>query len=69
MAKEAQTLILRGLWVISGGLWVDLEKLKELGIEIIAPPTDRPWGARNMTFSDPDGNHITFRSFPKQRPE
>lgn len=30
------------------------------------PPTQRPWGARNMSFLDPDGNLITFRSFPKE---
>jgi predicted enzyme related to lactoylglutathione lyase len=43
---------------------VDAEyvRLLELGIEIIDPPTTRPWGARNMHFCDPDGNHIFFRT-------
>lgn len=44
---------------------VEFERLKSLGIEIIAPPTVRPSGAKNMTFSDPDGNSITFRCFPR----
>ena len=44
---------------------IEFERLKALGIEIIDPPTVRPWGAKNMTFSDPDGNSITFRCFPK----
>ena len=46
---------------------VDAEYLRllELKVEIIEPPTTRPWGARNMHFRDPDGNHIYFRSFPK----
>ena len=40
-------------------------RLKKLGVRIIDPPTIRPWGAKNMRFSDPDGNFIVFRSFPK----
>lgn len=44
----------------------EYERLKELGIEIIEPPTVRPWGVKNMTFNDLDGNSITFRSFPLQ---
>ena len=42
----------------------EFERLQKLGIEIIDLPTTRPWGARNMKFSDPDGNYIVFRSFP-----
>ncbi|HEX3021903.1 MAG TPA: VOC family protein [Lachnospiraceae bacterium] len=43
----------------------EYEKLLQLGVTVIEPPTTRPWGARNMHFCDPDGNHIYFRSFPK----
>lgn len=43
----------------------EFERIKELGIEIVAPPTIRPWGAKNMSFLDPDNNLITFRHFPK----
>ncbi|MEO3946307.1 VOC family protein [Gorillibacterium sp. CAU 1737] len=43
---------------------VEFERLKKLGIRIAEPPTLRPWGAKNMTFIDPDGNSITFRCFP-----
>lgn len=35
-----------------------------MGAEIIEPPTVRPWGAVNMSFRDPDGNVVYFRSFP-----
>lgn len=45
---------------------IAFEKLKALGIEIVSPPTIRPWGAKNMSFLDPDGNLITFRCFPEQ---
>ena len=40
-------------------------RLKEMGVNIIDPPKLQPWGAKNMRFSDPDGNQIYFRSFPK----
>ncbi len=45
---------------------VEFERLKTLGVEIVSPPTVRPWGAKNMSFLDPDNNLITFRSFPNQ---
>lgn len=40
-----------------------IERLSNLGVKILVPQTNRPWGARNMTFEDPDGNQIVFRSF------
>ncbi len=42
----------------------EYERLLSIPIAILEPPTTRPWGARNMHFIDPDGNHIYFRSFP-----
>lgn len=44
----------------------EFERLKALGVDIIDPPTMRPWGARNMSFLDPDNNLIVFRCFPEQ---
>lgn len=41
---------------------IEFERLKKLGVVIIDPPTIRPWGAKNMSFLDPDGNHVFFRS-------
>lgn len=43
----------------------EYEKLMKLGAEIIETPTRRPWGTINMSFYDPDGNIVYFRSFPK----
>ncbi len=40
----------------------EYERLKQLGVDIVEPPTVRPWGAKNMSFLDPDQNLITFRS-------
>ena len=42
---------------------VEFERLQKIGVKIIDPPTTRFWGARNMIFLDPDGNHVVFRSF------
>lgn len=41
---------------------VDLEykKLQGLGVKILNPPTDYPWGSRSMQFLDIDGNVISF---------
>ena len=41
----------------------EYQKVLALGARIIEPPTKRPWGAVNMSFSDPDNNVIYFRSF------
>lgn len=43
----------------------EYEKLIKLGVEIIEKPKLRPWGAKNMSFYDPDKNVIYFRSFNK----
>ena len=44
---------------------IEYERLKTLGVNIIEPPTIRPWGAKNMIFNDPEGNQVIFRSIPK----
>ena len=36
------------------------------GVPVLEPPTDRPWGARNLCALDPDGNRVYLRCFPKQ---
>lgn len=45
---------------------VDAEynRILSLGIRIIDAPKLQPWGAKNMHFCDPDGNHIYFRTLP-----
>ncbi len=42
---------------------VEYERLVDMGIEMIEKPTIRPWGAKNMSFYDPDRNVIYLRSF------
>lgn len=43
---------------------VDFEyrRLLSFGVEVIEKPITRPWGARNMSFYDPDHNIIYLRS-------
>jgi hypothetical protein len=34
--------------------------LQELGVKTEGPPTDRPWGERDLWVIDPDGNLVEF---------
>ncbi|HSI80028.1 MAG TPA: VOC family protein [Solirubrobacterales bacterium] len=46
---------------------VDAEhaRLAAAGVEVLAPPTDRPWGERTLHVADPDGNVVELTR-PKQ---
>src|SRR5215204_3583288 len=33
-------------------------ELEEAGVEVLEPPTDKPWGLREMQIRDPDGLRI-----------
>lgn len=41
----------------------EYEKIRRLGADVIEAPTIRPWGTKNMSFYDPDGNIVYLRSF------
>ena len=41
------------------------ERLQAMHVKILEPPTASPWGMKNMSFLDPDGNRIYFRSVIK----
>ena len=43
----------------------EYKKVLSMGARIIEGPAERPWGAINMSFYDPDNNMIFFRSFLK----
>jgi catechol 2,3-dioxygenase-like lactoylglutathione lyase family enzyme/predicted SnoaL-like aldol condensation-catalyzing enzyme len=36
------------------------ERLRELGVPIVKPPTTQPWGLRSVWFRDPEGNIVNF---------
>ena len=43
-------------------------ELGEAGVEIIEPPTDKPWGLREMHIRDPDGLSIMIVEVPETHP-
>jgi catechol 2,3-dioxygenase-like lactoylglutathione lyase family enzyme len=40
----------------------EYERLLQLNIPIVKPPTTQPWGIRSVWFRDPDGNIINFNA-------
>ena len=38
----------------------EYERLKQLNVEWVNPPTTQPWGNRSIYFRDPDGNLLNF---------
>jgi lactoylglutathione lyase len=44
------------------------DRLRRAGVEVLAPPTDRPWGERTLHVADPDGNVVELTR-PKARTE
>lgn len=44
----------------------EYERLLGMGVPVVEKPVTRPWGARNMSLLDPDGNVVYLRSFPRQ---
>lgn len=48
---------------------LEAERLRRLGVEILAGPLDRPWGHRTVHALDPDGNVIEFaQEMPRAKP-
>ncbi len=43
------------------------EEMVEDGIDAVSSPADRPWGNREMTLRDPDGNTLVFATAPPRR--
>jgi lactoylglutathione lyase len=34
------------------------DRLRRAGVDVLAPPTNRPWGERTLHVADPDGNVV-----------
>lgn len=45
----------------------EYERLKHLVAEVVAPPTDWPWGTRSTWLRDPDGNLVSLFAVPRSR--
>ena len=39
------------------------QNLKDKGVKFVTEPKDQPWGVRDATFVDPDGNKFVIESF------
>jgi len=42
-------------------------ELTSRGVELLVPPTDRPWGARTASFADPAGHVWEVANFQGNR--
>ena len=43
-------------------------ELEDAGVEILEPPTDKPWGLREMWVKDPDGVRLVIVQVPVDHP-
>ena len=57
------------------GLWLQVRDVNtvgrefiDAGVEVIEPPTDKPWGLREMQIRDPDGLRIVIVEVPENHP-
>lgn len=48
------------IYIESRDLDAQYERLENGGIEIVDPIADRPWGQREFTVADPQGNWLSF---------
>jgi predicted lactoylglutathione lyase len=59
----------KGVWM---SLWVDdvdaaFARCRDAGLDITMPPTDQPWGIREMHLRHPDGHVFRVSQSPAQR--
>jgi predicted enzyme related to lactoylglutathione lyase len=59
----------------SVGMWLQVRdvdavghELEEAGVDTVEPPTDKPWGLREMQLRDPDGLIIVIVEVPESHP-
>ena len=43
-------------------------ELAAAGVDVIEPPTDKPWGLRELWVRDPDGHEIAIVQVPEDHP-
>jgi len=56
------------LWLQVRDVDATHEELAGLGVPIGEPPTDKPWGLREMRVLDPDGVRLVIVEVPKDHP-
>jgi lactoylglutathione lyase len=43
------------------------ERLRAAGVDVLMPPTDRPWGERTLHIADPDANVVELAQRKAER--
>jgi uncharacterized glyoxalase superfamily protein PhnB len=56
------------LWLQVADVHAVHDELRELGVEIDAPPEHKPWGLIEMTTRDPDGLPLVIVETPVTHP-
>ena len=56
------------LWLQVRDVDVAHAELRERGVTVLRPPTDEPWGLREMWVADPDGVRIAVIQVPEDHP-
>jgi predicted enzyme related to lactoylglutathione lyase len=57
-----------GLWLQVRDAYAVGRELDDPGVDIIEPPTEKPWGLREMQIRDPDGLIIVIVEVPETHP-
>ncbi|MCZ7529267.1 MAG: VOC family protein [Acidimicrobiia bacterium] len=57
-----------GLWWQVRDVDREYERLAASGVEVIEPPTDKPWGLREARIVDPDGLLLVIVEVPDDHP-
>lgn len=56
------------LWLQVRNVDAAHDHMRDEGVDILAPPTDEPWGLREMWVADPDGVRIAVVQVPDHHP-
>ena len=56
------------LWLQVRDVAVEHQRLGRLGVEILRPPVEEPWGLIEMWTEDPDGTAIVLVEVPAGHP-
>jgi catechol 2,3-dioxygenase-like lactoylglutathione lyase family enzyme len=56
------------LWLQVRDLDAEHARLSALGVEVVEPPVDQPWGLREARVRDPDGLLLVLVETPPEHP-
>lgn len=56
------------LWLQVRDIAATARELEELGVPIVRPPKEEPWGLHEMWIADPDGLRIVLVQIPENHP-